>query len=52
MPEKEGARLLLPSVISRTRRGIDYFVVQFRVWDRKGPGEISGSYRLNVKEVE
>ena len=52
MPEKEGARLLLPAVIARTRRGIDYFIVQFRVWDQKGPGEISGSYRLSVKEVE
>ncbi len=46
LPEKEGARLLLPAVILRSRDGIDYFVVQFRVWDKKGPGEVKGTYRL------
>ncbi len=50
LPEKEGDRLLLPVVISRSRAGIPYFFVRFRVWDKKGPAAVSGSYRLQIAD--
>jgi len=29
---------------------VEYLVVRFRVWDKQGKGEISGSFRMHVKE--
>jgi len=29
---------------------VEYLVVHFRVWDKQGKGEISGSFRMHVKE--
>lgn len=41
--------IALTANISSLDKPIDYFVVSFRVWDKNGPGEIQGSYRLYVK---
>lgn len=27
----------------------DYFLIEFRVWDKKGGGEVAGSYKLYLK---
>src|SRR5215204_3729174 len=46
--EIEAARaeaLTLKAVITRLDKLYDYFLVSFRVWDKKGNGEVTGSYK-------
>lgn len=38
----------LTANISRLDKLYDYFLVSFRVWDKKGNGEVSGNYKLYV----
>jgi hypothetical protein len=40
--------LRLKAVITQTEKNQQAFLVRFRIWDKTGPGEISGSYRLLV----
>jgi hypothetical protein len=50
--EIEAARakmLTLKAVITRMDKLYDYFVVSFRVWDKKGNGEVNGSYKLYIQ---
>ena len=50
--EIEAARaeaLTLKAVITRLDKLYDYFLVSFRVWDKKGNGEITGSYKLYIQ---
>jgi hypothetical protein len=39
----------LSAVVTEVKPG-DEFVVQFRVWDKKGSGEVKGKYKFRVKE--
>ena len=41
--------LTLKAVITRLDKLYDYFLVSFKVWDKKGNGEISGSYKLYIQ---
>lgn len=41
--------LKLKATITETKPEIEYFTVNFRVWDKKGNGEITGSYKFYVK---
>ena len=50
--EIEAARaeaLTLKAVITRLDKLYDYFLVSFRVWDKKGNGDITGSYKLYIQ---
>lgn len=48
--EPERARILtLNAVITRLDKLYDYFLVSFRVWDKKGNSEITGSYKLYIQ---
>ena len=50
--EIESARaeiLTLKAVITRVDKLYDYFLVSFRVWDKKGDGEVTGSYKLYLQ---
>jgi hypothetical protein len=50
--EIEAARakmLTLNAVITRLDKLYDYFLVSFRVWDKKGDGEVTGSYKLYIQ---
>ena len=50
--EIEAARaeaLTLKAVITRLDKLYDYFLVSFRVWDKKGSGEVTGSYKLYIQ---
>lgn len=38
----------LSAVITRTNKAIDDFIVYFRVWDKRGSGEIKGQYEFNI----
>jgi hypothetical protein len=40
----------LSAVITQADSGVDEFVVHFRVWDKKGPGEIKGQYNFKLKD--
>lgn len=41
--------ITLTVTLSKLGRGQRHFVVSFRVWDKKGSGEIKGSYKLLVQ---
>lgn len=46
----EDAKIIsLRAVITHMERKFDFFVVSFRVWDKKGNGVITGNYKLHVK---
>lgn len=48
--EAERAKMLtLKAVITRLDKLYDYFLVSFRVWDKKGNGEVTGSYKLYIQ---
>jgi hypothetical protein len=40
--------ITLTATISGLDKLYDYFLVSFRVWDKKGKGEVTGSYKLHV----
>lgn len=48
--EAKAKSIQLKAVITQTRPGIDHFVVSYRVWDKKGDGEVKGSYKLYIKD--
>jgi hypothetical protein len=46
----EDAKFLkLKAVINNMSGSINYFIVDYRVWDKKGKGVIKGSYRFYIK---
>ena len=49
MPAAYGNKVNLSATITEMQKEYDHFVVSFRVWDKKGNGEITGSYKLYVK---
>ena len=40
----------LSAVIRQADPGVENFIVQFRVWDKKGKGEIKGKYKFSLKK--
>ena len=46
----DAARLQLKTMITVTRSDISYYVVRFRVWDKRGDGEAEGFYQLRIKK--
>jgi hypothetical protein len=46
---KDAGIITLMAVITKLDKLYDYFLVAFRVWDKKGEGEVSGSYKLYIK---
>ena len=49
LDSKDATRVLLKANITRTRPDIDYFIVNYRVWDKWSDAEVKGSYQLFVK---
>ena len=49
IPVEDGSRATVQAVINTADKQYDYFLVSFRVWDKKSENEISGSYKLHVK---
>ena len=48
--DAEDAKVLsLSAVITQANSGVDDFVVQFRVWDKKGNGEVKGKYKFKLQ---
>lgn len=49
---KEDANYIyLEATITKTREDINYFIVNFHVWDKMGEGEIKGNYKLFIDEA-
>ncbi len=46
---KDAGTISLSAVITQNSPAIDYFVVNFKVWDKKGKGEIKGKYKFKIK---
>ena len=49
IPVEDGSRATVQAVINTADKEYDYFLVTFRVWDKKSESEITGSYKLHVK---
>lgn len=47
---KDAKDITLSALISEVKSGVEDFVVQFRVWDKKGPGEVKGKYKFKIKD--
>lgn len=41
--------LTLKAVITQIDKLYDYFLVSFKVWDKNGNGEVTGSYKLYIQ---
>ncbi|MEO6252716.1 MAG: hypothetical protein ABIO79_05395 [Ferruginibacter sp.] len=41
--------ITLSALITEAKAGVEDFVVQFRVWDKKGSGEVKGKYKFKIK---
>ncbi|MFT3933878.1 MAG: hypothetical protein QM726_09710 [Chitinophagaceae bacterium] len=46
---KDASIISLYAQITRLDKLYDYFLVTFRVWDKNGTAEVSGSYKLHIK---
>ena len=46
---EDAKALTLKAVITGIDQLYDYFVISFRVWDKSGTGEVTGSYRLHLQ---
>lgn len=45
---KDAEYITLMATITEVNKLFDYFLVSFRVWDKKGNGEVTGSYKLHL----
>ena len=49
--DADDAKLItISALIKNVVPGSENFVVQFRVWDKKGAGEIKGKYKFNIRK--
>ena len=46
---KDAKYITLSAVITRLDELYDHFLVEFRVWDKKGGADVTGSYKLYLK---
>ncbi len=46
---KDAGVLSVIGTITRKEMGMDDYKVQFRMWDKKGSGEVKGSFKFKVK---
>ncbi len=47
---EDGKVIRFSAVITKVNSGVDEFVVQFKVWDKKGKGEVKGKYKFKLLE--
>jgi flagellar basal body rod protein FlgG len=50
--ENDANRIFLKANITKTHPDIGYFVVNYHVWDKRGDGEVKGSYKLFIEPSE
>ncbi|MBK7433103.1 MAG: hypothetical protein IPI66_03815 [Chitinophagaceae bacterium] len=49
LPARESEVITLSAVLTQADPAVDHYIVRFRVWDKKGSGEIKGSYTFKIK---
>jgi hypothetical protein len=49
LPSDIAKTINLTAIIDNVQPGYEDFTVQYRVWDKKGTGEIKGSYKFTIK---
>lgn len=49
IPEAKANLLQLKATITKVRPDNQFFVVNYRIWDKIGKGEVSGRYRLTLE---
>jgi hypothetical protein len=49
MSAEDSKLISLSAVITDAKPGVSDFVVKFRVWDKKGKGEVKGKYNFSLK---
>ncbi|HEX2683552.1 MAG TPA: hypothetical protein VHL77_06450 [Ferruginibacter sp.] len=47
---EDASYIRLSAVITQADNGVNKFEVHFRVWDKKGPGELKGTYNFRLKD--
>jgi hypothetical protein len=47
--ESRANAIQLKARITKTRPGIAYFLINYHVWDKRGNGEVKGSYKLYIE---
>lgn len=40
--------ITLSATITRVEKLFDFYLISFRIWDKKGSGQITGSYKLHI----
>lgn len=50
LPADKAHLINLSALITEVDPGIENFVVQFKVWDKKGKGEVKGKYKFSIKK--
>ena len=46
---EDGKYIKLKAVVNKLSPNIKYFIVDYKVWDKKGKGTITGSYRFYIQ---
>jgi len=49
LPANDARLISLSARITEADPGLEDFVVQFRVWDKRGKGEVKGKYKFKIK---
>jgi len=49
-PAGDAGLISLSAVITEADPGLENFTVQFRVWDKRGNGEIKGKYKFRIRK--
>jgi hypothetical protein len=49
LPADKAETVSLSAIITKADPGLDHFTVNFKVWDKKGKGEIKGKYSFSLK---
>jgi len=50
LPADKAHLINLSALITEADPGVENFVVQFKVWDKKGKGEVKGKYKFGIKK--
>jgi hypothetical protein len=50
LPADKANAISLSARITEADPGVENFVVQFRIWDKIGKGEIKGKYKFRIRK--
>ena len=50
LPADKAGAITLSARITQVDPGVENFIVKFRVWDKRGNGEIKGTYKFRIRK--